>query len=80
MTPTFRHGWQSATAEGRAERVGPDNPHPGLADGEQLQLLLREVFAAAGGRHDDRDEYDRAMAEQRRVVVTIEPTRVYGNA
>jgi len=78
VTLTFRHGWQWATAEGRAEPAGPDDPRPWLADGEQLRLLLREVFTAAGGRHDDWDDYDRTMAEQRRVVVLVEPTRVYG--
>lgn len=34
---------------------------------------------AAGGVHDDWDTYDRTMAEQRRVVVLVEPTRIYGN-
>ncbi|MCW2656001.1 MAG: pyridoxamine 5-phosphate oxidase, partial [Jatrophihabitans sp.] len=40
---------------------------------------LREVFTAAGGTHDDWDEYDRVMAEQGRTAVFVEPTRVYGN-
>jgi len=26
-----------------------------------------------------RDEYDRVMAEQRRTVVLVDPTRIYGN-
>jgi hypothetical protein len=37
------------------------------------------VFTAAGGRHDDWDEYDRVMAEQRRAVVLVEPVRIYSN-
>jgi hypothetical protein len=41
--------------------------------------LLREVFTAAGGEHDNWAEYDRVMAEQRRTVVLVEPGRVYGN-
>ena len=45
----------------------------------QLRLLLREVFTAAGGTHDDWDEYDRVMAEQRRTVVLVAPSRVYSN-
>ncbi|MGY1707438.1 TIGR03618 family F420-dependent PPOX class oxidoreductase [Geodermatophilus sp. SYSU D00697] len=77
---TVRHGWQWATAEGRAELAGPDDPRPWLADADRLRLLLREVFTAAGGRHDDWDEYDRVMAEQRRTAVLVEPVRVYGNA
>ena len=76
---TFRKGWQWATVEGRAELAGPDDPQPWLTDDDQLRLLLREVFTAAGGTHDDWDEYDRVMAEQRRTAVLIAPTRVYSN-
>jgi hypothetical protein len=76
---TFRKGWQWATVEGRAELAGPDDPQPWLTDAEQLRLLLREVFTAAGGTHDDWDTYDRVMAEQRRTVVLVAPTRVYSN-
>jgi PPOX class probable F420-dependent enzyme len=76
---TFRNGWQWATAEGRAELAGPDDAQPWLKDADQLRLLLREVFAAAGGTHDDWDEYDRVMAKERRAVVLIAPTRVYSN-
>ena len=76
---TFRNGWQWATAEGRAELAGPDDSRPWLADTDQLRLLLREVFTAAGGTHEDWDEYDRVMAKERRAVVLIAPTRVYSN-
>ena len=76
---TFRNGWQWATAEGRAELAGPDDAQPWLKDADQLRLLLREVFTAAGGTHDDWDEYDRVMAKERRAVVLIAPTRAYSN-
>jgi PPOX class probable F420-dependent enzyme len=76
---TFRNGWQWATVEGRAELAGPDDTQPWLAGHDQLRPLLREVFTAAGGTHDDWDEYDRVMATERRAVVLIEPTRVYSN-
>ena len=76
---TFRNGWQWATVEGRAELVGPDDAQPWLTDDDQLRLLLREVFTAAGGTHDNWDEYDRVMARERRAVVLITPTRVYSN-
>jgi PPOX class probable F420-dependent enzyme len=76
---TFRDGWRWATVEGRAELAGPDDPQPWLTGAEQLRLLLREVFTAAGGQHDNWDEYDRVMAEQRRTVVLVQPTRVYTN-
>ena len=79
VTVTVRHGWQWATVEGRAELAGPDDRQPWLTDTDRLRLLLREVFTAAGGRHDDWDEYDRVMTEQRRAVVLVEPVRIYSN-
>ena len=78
VTVSFRNGWRWATVEGRAELAGPDDPQPWL-DAEQLRLLLRAVFVAAGGQHDDWAEYDRVMAEQRRTVVLIDAGRVYGS-
>jgi PPOX class probable F420-dependent enzyme len=79
LAVTFRNGWQWATVEGRAELAGPDDAQPWLADADQLRLLLREVFTSAGGTHDNWDEYDRVMADERRAVVLIAPTRVYSN-
>jgi PPOX class probable F420-dependent enzyme len=78
VTATFRHGWRWATVEGRAQLAGPDDAQPWL-DPEALRLLLRAVFTAAGGDHEDWAEYDRVMAEQRRTVVLVEPGRVYSN-
>jgi PPOX class probable F420-dependent enzyme len=78
VTATFRSGWRWATVEGHAELAGPDDPQSWL-DAEGLRLLLRAVFVAAGGQHEDWDEYDRVMAEERRTLVLIEPGRVYGN-
>jgi PPOX class probable F420-dependent enzyme len=77
-TVVVRAGWRWATAEGTAELVGPDDPHPRI-DAEGLRLLLREVFRAAGGTHDDWDAYDRAMADEHRTAVLITPRRVYTN-
>ncbi|BBX69320.1 TIGR03618 family F420-dependent PPOX class oxidoreductase [Mycolicibacterium psychrotolerans] len=76
---TFRRGWQWATVEGRAELAGPDDPQPWLDSEQALAGLLRDVFTAAGGTHDDWDAYDATMREQRRVVVLVTPTRIYGN-
>ena len=75
---TFRRGWQWATVEGTAELVGPDDPQTWLRGPDQLRMLLRDVFTACGGSHDNWVEYDRVMAEQRRTAVLITPTRVYG--
>ncbi len=77
-TATFRAGWQWLTIEGLAQIVGDDDPMPGI-DGERLRVLRRAVFSAAGGTHEDWDEYDRVMAAERRAVVLITPTRIYSN-
>ena len=66
------------TVEGHAELIGPDDPRPGV-DPEQLRQLLRDAFRAAGGTHDDWNTYDRVMAEERRTVIVVTPTRVYSN-
>jgi PPOX class probable F420-dependent enzyme len=64
--------------EGRAELIGPDDPHPGF-DAERLRQLLRDVFRAAGGDHDDWETYDRVMKEERRTAILVLPSRVYSN-
>jgi PPOX class probable F420-dependent enzyme len=78
LTVTFRSGWEWATAEGRAELIGPNDPMHDLG-ADRLRRLLREIFTAAGGTHDDWDAYDRAMAEQGRTAVLLNPTRIYSN-
>lgn len=75
----WRAGWQWAGVDGTSELIGPDDPADGV-DAEGLCLLLRAVFTAAGGTHDDWDAYDRAMRDERRVAVLVTPVRVYGNA
>ncbi|MBV9581381.1 MAG: TIGR03618 family F420-dependent PPOX class oxidoreductase [Chloroflexi bacterium] len=77
-TLVVRAGWRWATVEGDAEILGPDDPHPSV-DADRLRRLLREIFQAAGGTHDDWDTYDRVMAEQRRAAVLVRPTRSYTN-
>lgn len=77
-TVVVRAGWEWRAAEGRAELIGPDDPREGI-DAEGLRMLLRNIFVAAGGTHDDWDTYDRVMAEERRAAVLVEPTRVYSN-
>ncbi len=77
LTAAFRSGWAWGAVEGVAELIGPDDPHPAV-DAERLRLLLREIFVAAGGSHDDWPGYDRTMVEQRRVAVLVRPTRIYG--
>lgn len=78
-TVVLRAGWRWAGVEGPTELIGPDDPHEGF-DAERVRVLLREVFTAAGGTHDDWDEYDRVMANERRVAVLVSPERTYGNS
>ena len=77
-TVVIRAGWRWAGVEGRVDLVGPDDPFEGI-DGEGLRLLLRDIFTAAGGTHEDWDEYDRVMASERRVAVLVHAERTYGS-
>ena len=74
----IRSGWQWAAAEGRVDLIGPDDPDPGI-DAERLRLLLREIFTAAGGTHEDFDTFDAVMRDERRTAVFVHPGRVYAN-
>ena len=78
VTITARRGWAWSSVTGPADLIRPEQV-PESIDKEQMRLLLREVFHAAGGVHDDLEEYDRAMAQERRVVVCVTPERVLGN-
>jgi PPOX class probable F420-dependent enzyme len=73
-----RAGWLWAAVEGTAELMGPDDPHPAI-DTERLRMLLREVFQAAGGTHEDWTTYDEVMRDERRTAVLVRPTRTYSN-
>jgi hypothetical protein len=42
-----------------------------------VRLLLRAIFNAAGGTHDDWDTYDRVTAQKRRAAVIISARKVY---
>ena len=77
-TIVLRVGWQWSEDEGPVELAGPDDPLPGV-DAERLRLLLREIFTAAGGTHEDFGEYDRVMAAERRTAILLTPARLYGN-
>jgi PPOX class probable F420-dependent enzyme len=68
--------WSYAVVEGDAElsSVATD-PHDAATD------ELVEVFrAASGSEHPDWEEFRRAMVAERRVVLRIRATRVYGMA
>jgi hypothetical protein len=74
----FRAGWEWVSVEGPVDILGPDHPRPDFPAG-QLPQLLRDIFTAAGGTHDNWAEYDRVMAEERRTAVFITPARITTN-
>jgi PPOX class probable F420-dependent enzyme len=78
-TVVVRAGWEWVAAEGPADLAGPDDKL-GDMDAERVRLLLRDIFTAAGGTHDDWDTYDRVMAEEHRTAVLVTPDRVYSSA
>jgi PPOX class probable F420-dependent enzyme len=77
-TLTWRAGWAWVTVEGSIELCGPDDPLPGI-DADAVRLLLREIYAASGGVHEDWAEYDRVMVAEGRTAVLVTPVRVYQN-
>ena len=77
-TILFKSGWSWIGVEGVATIIGPDDDLDGF-DPSRVPQLLRDVFTAAGGTHEDWDEYDRVMAAERRTAVFIEPTRITGS-
>jgi PPOX class probable F420-dependent enzyme len=77
-TLVVRAGWEWIAVAGPVTLIGPDDPYPGI-DAERLRQLLRDVFHAAGGRHDDLAVYDEVMAAERRCAVLITPQRFTTN-
>ncbi len=64
--------------EGPVRLVGPDDVPAEFAV-DRLPQLLRDVFTAAGGTHEDWAEYDRTMVAERRTAVLIDPARITSN-
>jgi hypothetical protein len=77
-TAAFSQGFRWVAVEGPVRLQGPDDvsPTPPRVD---TPTLLRSVFVAAGGTHDDWDEYDRVMAEERRCAVLVTARTVSTN-
>ncbi|HZA08819.1 PPOX class F420-dependent oxidoreductase [Mycobacterium sp.] len=70
---TSDDGWSYAVAEGNAILTPPAaNPHDDTV--EALIALYRNI----AGEHPDWDDYRRAMVTDRRVVMTLPISHVYG--
>lgn len=77
-TVVARSGWEWAAVEGTVTLIGPADPGPdGPVDPESLRLLLRGIFTAAGGTHDDWPTFDQVMATEHRTAVLLTPHRAY---
>lgn len=79
VTIAIRRGWPWVAITGPADIIGPDELPEGF-DANDLRLLLRDIFQAAGGTHDDYDEYDRVLAAERRAAVLVTPSRILGSS
>jgi PPOX class probable F420-dependent enzyme len=74
----LRVGWDWVSVDGPIRIVGPDDPAEGV-DPAGVPALLRAIFTAAGGTHEDWAEYDRVMAAERRAAVLLTPRRILAN-
>lgn len=75
-TLVFKSGWEWAAVSGPARLVGPED---GTELGLDVPAILRAVFQAAGGTHEDWAEYDRVMAAERRCAVFVRADAVTAN-
>ncbi len=75
-TLVFKHGWEWVAVSGPARLVGPDD---GTDLGLDVPETIRSVFRAAGGTHEDWDEFDRVMAEERRCAVFVRADAITSN-
>ncbi len=75
-TFVFKSGFEWVAVSGPVRLIGPDD---GTAFGLQVPELIRSVFRAAGGDHEDWDEFDRVMAAERRCAVFVPAERISTN-
>jgi PPOX class probable F420-dependent enzyme len=70
---TSSDGWAWATAEGRVTLTGPGTD----PDGPEVQALV-DYYRSVAGEHPDWAEYRAVMVADRRVLMTMQVQRVYG--
>ena len=77
VTVAVRRGWAWVSVTGAADLVAPNELAPGM-DADGYRMLLREIFTACGGTHDNWAEYDQAMIDDGRIAVFVNPDRILG--
>jgi len=77
-TAVFHSGPQWVAVEGGVRIVGPDDASDGIASSD-VPSLLRAIFSAAGGTHENWAEFDRVMVADRRAAVFVEAARITTN-
>lgn len=70
---TSADGWSWATAEGPVTLTGPGTD----PNGPEVEALVA-YYRRASGEHPDWDEYRSVMVSDRRVLMTMTVTHVYG--
>ncbi len=75
-TLVFKSGFEWAAVSGPVRLIGPDD---GAEHGLDVPATVRSVFVAAGGTHEDWDEFDRVMAADRRCAVFARAERISSN-
>ena len=72
----FKSGFEWAAVAGPVRLIGPED---GTEFGLDVPEVIRSVFRAAGGTHEDWAEFDRVMAAQRRCAVFVGAAKVTSN-
>ena len=70
---TSADGWSWATAEGDATLIGPGTD----PNGPEVEALV-DYYRRAAGEHPDWDDYRSVMVSDRRVLLKLAVTHVYG--
>lgn len=73
-TVLFKSGYRWIAVSGPTRLIGPDD---GPDHGLDIAKVIRSVYRAAGGEHDDWDEFDRVMANDRRCAVFVHAEKIY---
>jgi hypothetical protein len=77
-TLVARAGWEWVSMRGPVELCGPNDPHPTIS-ADALPELLRTIYHAAGGQHENLDEYDNTMRAEQRCAVLVTTEHLWSN-